>query len=57
VFTDPTPKWFTWGLSARFPAILAHRISPHLDAMGVIPELIEDAVGQRGIANLFVPGE
>jgi len=43
------------GVSAWFPAILTHRISPHLDAMGVVHEPVEDAVGQRGIAYLFVP--
>jgi len=42
-FTDPAPKWFTWGLSARFPAILPHRITPHLDAMGVVIQPVENA--------------
>jgi hypothetical protein len=27
----------------------------HLDAMGVVHEPVEDAVGQRWIASLFVP--
>jgi hypothetical protein len=27
---------------------------PHLDAMGVVHEPVEDAIGQRGIAYLFV---
>jgi len=35
--------------------ILAHRVAAHLDAMGVVHEPVEDAVGQRGIAYLFAP--
>ena len=54
-FTDPAPKWSTRGLSARFSAILAHRIGTHLDPTGVVYEPVEDVVGQRGIADLFVP--
>ena len=36
-------------------SILTHRIPPHLDAMGVVHEPVEDAIGQRGISYLFVP--
>jgi len=32
-----------------------HRIPSHLNAMGVVHEPIEDAIGQCGIAYLFVP--
>ena len=28
---------------------------PHLDAMGVVHDPVEGAIGQRGIAYLFVP--
>src|SRR5215470_12090728 len=34
---------------------LAHRLSPHLDRMGIVHQAVEDAVGDRGIADLFVP--
>jgi hypothetical protein len=30
-------------------------VPAHLDPMGVVREPVEDAVGQRGIADLFVP--
>lgn len=36
-------------------AILSHRITPHLDAMGVMNEPVKDTVGQGRIADLFVP--
>ncbi len=42
-------------LRARFSAAIAHRISAHLNAVGVVNEPVEDAVGQRGIADLLVP--
>ena len=35
--------------------LLANGIAPHVDAMGVVNQPIEDAVGGRGIADLFVP--
>ena len=54
VFNDPARKWFTWGLSALLAPTLAHRIPPHLDAMGVVHEPVEDAVGQRGIPNVQI---
>jgi hypothetical protein len=34
---------------------LAHGIPAHLDAMSVVNQAIEDAVGGGGIADLFVP--
>ena len=44
-----------YGLRVRLRAILAHRVATHLNAVGVVNEAVEDAVGQRGIADLFVP--
>jgi hypothetical protein len=35
-----------------FPPILAHRIPTHLNAVGIMNQPAEDAVGQRGIADL-----
>jgi hypothetical protein len=32
-----------------------HRIATHLDAMGIVDKSVEDAIGQSGITNLFVP--
>ena len=43
------------GLPARFAAILSHRIAAHLDAVRVVNQPVEDAVGGGGIADLFVP--
>jgi hypothetical protein len=37
------------------PAILAHRIAIHLDPMRVVNEAVEDAIGHRRVADLFVP--
>ena len=34
--------------------IFAHRIAPHLNTVCIVHEPVEDAVGQRGIANLLV---
>ena len=39
----------------RLAPILAHRIAAHLNAMSVVNQPVEDAVGQRRIADLFVP--
>src|SRR5579864_1761130 len=38
----------------RIP-FLAHRLSPHLDAMGVVHQAVQDAIGDSGIADLLVP--
>jgi hypothetical protein len=46
---------FVKALCVRLPAILAHRVVAHLNAVGVVDQPIEDAIGQNGIANLFVP--
>src|SRR5580700_6652267 len=42
-------------LCVRLPSILTHGIPAHLNAMGVVHQPVEDSVGQRGIAYLFVP--
>ena len=39
-------------LLSRF---LAHRFAAHFDAMSVVHQPVEDAIGQRGIADLLVP--
>ena len=41
--------------SSQLPTILPHRIAAHLDPMGVVHEPVEDSIGQRRIADLFVP--
>ena len=39
----------------RFPAILAHGVAAHLDAVGIVNQPVEDTVSGGGIADLFVP--
>jgi hypothetical protein len=47
----PTPS-----LCVRLlPAIPAHRIATHLDAVSVVDQPVRDSVGQGRIANLLVP--
>ena len=46
----------TSSLTIRVSSAPPHRIAPHLDPMGVVHQPVEDAVGQRRIADLFVPG-
>jgi len=41
-----------YGLCVRLPPIFAHRIAAHLDAMVVLDQPVEDAIGQRGIADV-----
>lgn len=36
-------------------AFLAHRIAAHFDAMSIVNQAVEDSIGGRGIADLFVP--
>src|SRR5512133_2333813 len=36
-------------------AFPAHRLSPHLNAMGIVHQAIEDAIGDGRIADLLVP--
>ena len=36
-------------------AFFAHRFSTHLNAMSVMHQAVEDAIGDSGIADLFVP--
>ena len=36
-------------------AVFSHGLSAHLDAMGIVDQTIEDAVGDGGIADLLVP--
>ncbi len=36
-------------------AFFAHRFSAHLDAMGIVHQAVQDAVGDGGIADLLVP--
>lgn len=44
-------------LGVRLCPTLAHRIALHLNAMRFVDQAVEDAVGQRGIADLLVPSE
>jgi hypothetical protein len=34
---------------------VAHRVATHLDAVSIMYEPVENTVGQRRIADLFVP--
>jgi hypothetical protein len=45
-----TARIALWG---RLSAIFPHRIAAHLDAVRVVDQPVKDAVGQRGIADLF----
>ena len=42
-------------LVPRGIAFLAHGLSAHLDAMGIVHQAVEDAVGESGIADLLMP--
>jgi hypothetical protein len=42
-------------LGVRLAAILPHRVAAHLDTVSVVNQPVEDTIGHRGIANLFVP--
>src|SRR3984893_9128307 len=35
--------------------LFTHGVPAHLDAMRVVPQPVEDSVGQGGISDLFVP--
>jgi hypothetical protein len=39
----------------RLSPIFPHRITAHLDAMGIVNQPVEDAIRQSGIADLLVP--
>ena len=36
-------------------AFLAHRVAAYVDAMGLVNQPVKDAVGCRGVTDLFVP--
>jgi hypothetical protein len=36
-------------------AILTHRVATHLNTVSVVNQPVEDAISERGIADLFVP--
>ena len=48
-------RWWRFGLFGFYGFGFAHRIAVQLDAVGVVNESVKDAVGQGGIADLFVP--
>jgi len=52
-------EWFklpqTGSYAFGFPPILTHGVAPHLDPMRVVNQSVQDAVSQRGIADLLVP--
>ena len=41
----------------RLASTLSHGVFTHFDTMGVVNRPVQDAVGQRGIADLFVQRE
>jgi hypothetical protein len=42
-------------LCIRLPSILTHGVTPHLNAVGVVDQPVEDTVGKCGIADLLMP--
>ena len=42
-------------LFSLLASLFAHRFIAHLDPVSVVYQPVEDAVGQRGISDLFVP--
>ena len=42
-------------LALRLVTGLAHGLAEHFNAMSVVHNAVENAVGERGIADLFVP--
>lgn len=42
-------------LRARFRPILSHGIALHLNTVSIMNQSVQDAVGKRRIADLFVP--
>src|SRR5690242_7007824 len=51
----PLPGHLTGQLCIRLSPVLTHRIAAHLNAVGVVNETVEDAVGGGRIADLLVP--
>jgi hypothetical protein len=39
----------------KFSLFRCASIAAHLDAMGIVDESVENALGQRGIIDLFMP--
>jgi len=55
-FSLPSTQRPRRALARRFSAaFFAHRIAPHLQAMRVVNQPVEDTIGGRGIADLLVP--
>src|SRR6266478_1967749 len=50
-----TLSWKAQWQFERLDAFFAHRFSAHLDAVGIVHQTIQDAVGDGGIADLLVP--
>src|ERR1035438_2424913 len=46
-----------WFLLAWFAPLLAQGLAFQLDAIGVVNEAVQDAVGEGGIADLLMPGQ
>src|SRR5215472_1346857 len=42
-------------LRIRLPPVLTHRIAAHLDTMCIVNKPVENAIGQRRVADLLVP--
>ena len=42
-------------LALRLVTELAHGLAEHFNAMSVVHNAVEDAVGERGIADLLMP--
>ena len=43
------------GFVLRWVGFLAHRLSAHFDAVGIVNQTVEDAIGDGGIPDLLMP--
>ena len=53
-------QWISRGsvsATVRLASTLSHGVTTHFDTMGVVNRAVQNAVGQRGIADLFVQRE
>ena len=54
-FFQTRPQRSLWFLARLTSAFLAHRFTAEFDPVRVMHQPVEDAVGDGGVANLFVP--
>ena len=44
-----------YALCSRLSSVLAHRMTAHLNTMSVVNQAVQNAISQRGIADLLMP--